>query len=72
MDHAGEFLLINLTARPTINAVQVSFADEGSTQLGRVAGVYYQSRIEVSDDDATWREHCRPPARQNRKRAHAR
>jgi hypothetical protein len=52
---AGEFLAVNLSARSTINAVQVNFADEGSTQLGRVAGLYYQFHIDVSTDNVTWR-----------------
>jgi hypothetical protein len=52
---AGEFLQINLTRHSTINAVQINFADEGSTQTGRAPGVYYQYTVQVSDDGVAWK-----------------
>jgi hypothetical protein len=53
--HAGEYLIINLTRKSTINAIQVNFADEGATQLGRVSGLYYQYVLQVSDDGTLWK-----------------
>jgi hypothetical protein len=49
----AEWLAIDLREDATINAVQVNFADEGSTQQGRVT-VYYQFTVEASSDGATW------------------
>lgn len=48
-----EWLEIDLKGVSIINAIQANFADEGSTQLGRVT-VYYQYKIEASTDGKTW------------------
>jgi hypothetical protein len=50
----GESFEIKLAQISTINAVQVNFADEGSTQLGHSAETYYQYRVEVSNDEKEW------------------
>jgi hypothetical protein len=52
---AGEFFTVNLTRHSTINAIQINFGDEGATQLGRVADLYYQYHIDVSSDNVTWK-----------------
>jgi hypothetical protein len=44
---------VDLKGSSTINAIQANFADEGSTQLGRVT-VYYQYKIEASVDGNIW------------------
>jgi hypothetical protein len=52
--NAGESLEIKLGAQSAIYAVQLNFADEGSSQLGRPTGFFYQYRVEVSKDEKEW------------------
>jgi xylan 1,4-beta-xylosidase len=52
--NAGEWLQIDLQTEERIDAVQINFADEGSTALGRSADVY-KYRLEVSMDAKHWK-----------------
>jgi hypothetical protein len=50
----GEWFQFDLQAEKTIQAIQINFADEGSTQLGLTTDVY-RYVLEVSSDSRTWR-----------------
>jgi hypothetical protein len=51
----GEFITIDLQEKPTINAIQINFADVDTKTLGRPAVQRgYQYLIESSDDNKTW------------------
>lgn len=50
----GEFLSVDMGAEGTVYAVQVNFADQDATTLGRNDSVYYQYRIESSLDGIDW------------------
>jgi hypothetical protein len=50
---AGEWLEIDLGATKTIEAVQINFADEASTAMGRSRDVY-KYRLELSSDRKRW------------------
>ena len=50
----GEWLQVDLGALCRVEAVQVNFADEGATNLGRLSGDFYQYKIQVSDDGKNW------------------
>jgi hypothetical protein len=50
----GEWLKVDLGAPKTIQAVQVNFADEGSTTLGRSQD-QYRYVLESSDDGVKWK-----------------
>ena len=51
----GEFITIDLQGKPTINAIQVNFADVDTKTLGRPTEQKgYQYIIESSDDSKTW------------------
>jgi hypothetical protein len=49
----GEWLQIDLGGVKTIDAVQINFADEGSTTMGRSEDVYKYT-LELSSDGKTW------------------
>jgi xylan 1,4-beta-xylosidase len=49
----GEWLKIDLGAQKTIQAIQINFADEGSTTLGR-SSEGYRYLLESSDDNMKW------------------
>jgi hypothetical protein len=49
----GEWLQLDLQTTKAIDAVQINFADEGSTTLGRSEDVY-KFQLEVSNDARTW------------------
>ena len=51
---ASEWLRVDLQGVKTIEAVQINFADEGATQLGRSADAY-RYVVEVSNDSHAWR-----------------
>jgi hypothetical protein len=50
----GESFTIDLGQDSRINAIQLNFADENSTRLGRSAGIYYQYIVNISSDGAAW------------------
>lgn len=51
---AGEWLEVDLGKVCRIEALQLNFADEGATQLGRMNDSY-QYLVEVSDDNTVWK-----------------
>jgi xylan 1,4-beta-xylosidase len=51
---AGEWLQLDLGSKKRINAVQINFADEGSTALGRIEDGYRYA-VAVSKDNRKWR-----------------
>lgn len=52
---AREWLQVDLTKPCRIEAVQLNFADQGSTQLGRLLDDGYRYYVDVSDDGTTWK-----------------
>ncbi|MGH9615094.1 MAG: family 43 glycosylhydrolase [Acidobacteriaceae bacterium] len=52
--NAGEWFQVDLGAGKRIDAVQINFADLGSTALGRLRDTY-RYKLEVSNDGSTWR-----------------
>lgn len=51
--NAGEWLSVDLGKRCQIRAIQINFADEGSTTLGFSNGAY-RYVVEMSNDNQTW------------------
>lgn len=51
----GEWITMDLQNECTINAVQINYAENGTTLLGRSAGPYYQYLLEYSSDNKTWK-----------------
>lgn len=52
----GEFITVDLQGKPTINAIQLNFADVDTKTLGRTKEQKgYQYIIESSDDNKTWK-----------------
>lgn len=51
----GEWITLDLQKECTINAVQINYAENGTTLLGRGAGQYYQYLLEYSSDNKTWK-----------------
>merc|ERR1712096_161428 len=52
-NRSGEFLSVDLASLATLHAVQVNFADQGSTMLGRLRDGY-RYFAETSADGETW------------------
>ena len=56
----GEWLTIDLESPSTVNAVQINFAEEGTTTLGNTVGradsIYYQYLLEYSTDNRSWKK----------------
>jgi xylan 1,4-beta-xylosidase len=50
-----EWIRVDLGSECRIEALQLNFADEGSTQLGRLRGDAYRYLVEVSNDDSQWK-----------------
>jgi len=50
----GEWLSVNLGKAARIDAVQVNFAENEATALGRGEGQYHQYKVEYSTDGKTW------------------
>ena len=51
----NEWIKVDLGSPATIQALQVNFADEGATTLGRLSQDSYRYLVEVSDDGKAWR-----------------
>ena len=51
---AGEWLMLDLGAECTVNAVQMNFAEEGTDLFGRNEPVYQQYILECSSDRINW------------------
>lgn len=56
----GEWVMIDLQNQCKINAVQINFAEEGTTILGNTTGradsIYYQYLLEYSTDKKSWKK----------------
>jgi hypothetical protein len=52
----GEWVTVDLQNACTVSAVQVNFAEEGTTLTGRSDSVYYQYLLEYSADNKTWKK----------------
>ncbi|WP_211300886.1 family 43 glycosylhydrolase [Spirosoma oryzae] len=50
-----EWMQIDLQQPCQINAVQLNFAEEGATLLGRSADIAYRYKLAYSDDNRTWK-----------------
>ena len=50
----GEFMTVDLDRNSKVYAIQVNFADQDATALGKSDSIYYQYRIEESQDGITW------------------
>ncbi len=46
---------MDLEKESTINAIQISYAENNATLKGRVPNVYYQYLLEYSSDNKTWK-----------------
>jgi xylan 1,4-beta-xylosidase len=51
----GEWISIDLGKQCTINAVQINFAENNTTILGRNSSIYYRYLLEYSDDNKSWK-----------------
>ncbi len=52
----GEWVIVDLQSQCNVSAVQINFAEEGSTLLGRSDAMYYQYLLEYSNDKKTWKK----------------
>jgi hypothetical protein len=50
----GEWLQVDLGTACRVEAVQINFADQGATNLGRLVNDFYQYKVEVSADGKKW------------------
>jgi xylan 1,4-beta-xylosidase len=55
----GEWLQTDLGEVSTVKAVQINYADQDATFLGKSAGVFHQYLITSSIDGKTWKMHGR-------------
>lgn len=51
----GEWIQTDLGAVSTVNAIQINYADQDATFLGKQSGIYAQYRVMGSDDEKHWR-----------------
>jgi len=51
----GEWLMVDLQDKCKVSAVQINFAEEGTTILGRSGSIYYQYLLEYSTDKKNWK-----------------
>jgi xylan 1,4-beta-xylosidase len=51
----GEYLQVDLGSSCRIEALQINFADEGATQVGRLRNDAYRYLVEVSGDGTSWK-----------------
>jgi hypothetical protein len=52
----GEWIMVDLQTASRISAVQINFAEEGTTILGRADSIYYQYLLEYSTDKKAWKK----------------
>lgn len=52
----GEWLQVDLGKACRIEAMQINFADQGATNLGRMENDFYRYTVEVSDDAKNWKQ----------------
>lgn len=50
----GEWIQADLGAVSTVHAIQINYADQDATFLGKQAGIYAQYRVLGSDDEKHW------------------
>ena len=59
-ENKGEWVMIDLESQCNVNAVQINFAEEGTTILGNTTGrsdsIYYQYLLEYSTDKKNWKK----------------
>ncbi len=51
----GEWIMIDLEKQCKVSSVQLNFAEEGTTILGRLESIYYQYLLEYSNDKKVWK-----------------
>jgi xylan 1,4-beta-xylosidase len=51
----GEWIMVDLQNSCKVNAVQLNFAEEATTILGRTGSIYYQYLLEYSNDKKSWK-----------------
>jgi hypothetical protein len=54
-NNKGEFMTIDLGSIATANAIQINFAEQNTSILGRTENMAYQYKLEYSDDNKTWK-----------------
>lgn len=50
----GETLVSDLGAVSTVRAIQVNYADQDATLMGKISGLYHQYLLQASVDGETW------------------
>ena len=50
-----EWISIDLQKQSTVNAVQINYAENNTNLFGRSESIYYQYKLECSDDNKTWK-----------------
>ncbi len=53
-DAAGEWLQSDLGATATVRAIQINYADQDATVLGKASGLYHAYRVRASQDGVEW------------------
>jgi hypothetical protein len=51
----GEWLQTDLGKRATVNAIQINYADQDATFLGKQTNIYHQYKLYGSDDGKKWK-----------------
>jgi xylan 1,4-beta-xylosidase len=51
---SGEWLQVDMGKVSRVQAIQVNYADEGATLVGKVSGIYHSYRIYGSEDGRNW------------------
>jgi xylan 1,4-beta-xylosidase len=51
----GEWIQTDLGARDTVRAIQLNYADQDATFMGKQQGIFHQYKIYASSDAKTWR-----------------
>jgi hypothetical protein len=54
-NNKGEFITVDLGNIATVNAVQINFAEQNTSILGRMENMAYQYKLEYSDDNKNWK-----------------
>lgn len=51
----GEWITLDLQKECTVNAVQINYAENGTSLMGRQGDIYYQYLLQYSSDHKTWK-----------------
>jgi len=51
----GEWISLDLQKPSTVNAIQINYAENNTNLFGRSESIYYQYKLECSDDNKTWK-----------------